>query len=283
MSAADDFIDDMIEHDMRLDMGGYHDMAGGGIGGIVPGIFFASCAAKVRKERFRRFFLTDGKRPEWMDGNGTWRGIDCLGRRHVANIAAKSRRSSGDYLPKVMELPDERPEDVLGAAFSGMRRHEAFEAVLDAELKRRRTHGVRWRRGGQRTGKKRRQTAATVRDAMTVRYRLMRQREQRRETRDEVRAAYAKGAADMRQRAARLVGERLGPAPMPPPCLPEGADYDLSELRARHDPDDWRQRDDVPKELADCERRRAAGAWRPFRADGRDAPRPVDRPAETGA
>lgn len=129
---------------MWLDMGGYHDMVGGGIGGIVPGIFFASCAAKVRKERFRRFFLTDGKCPEWMDGNGTWRGIDCLGRRHVANIAAKSRRSSGDYLPKVMELPDERPEDVLGAAFSGMRWHEAFEAVLDAELKRRRTHGVRW-------------------------------------------------------------------------------------------------------------------------------------------
>jgi hypothetical protein len=144
VSAADDFIDDMIEHDMWLDMGGYHDMVGGGIGGIVPGIFFASCAAKVRKERFRRFFLTDGKCPEWMDGNGTWRGIDCLGRRHVANIAAKSRRSSGDYLPKVMELPDERPEDVLGAAFSGMRWHEAFEAVLDAELKRRRTHGVRW-------------------------------------------------------------------------------------------------------------------------------------------
>lgn len=70
---------------------------------------------------------------------------------------------------------------------------------------------------------------------------------------------------------------------MPPPYLPEGADYDLSEFWARHDPDDWRQRDDVPKELADCERRRAAGAWRPFRADGRDAPCPVDRSAETGA
>ena len=131
-------------------------------------------------------------------------------------------------------------------------------------------------------GKKRRQTAATVRDAMTVQYRLMRQREQRRETRDEVRAAYAKGAADMCRRAVRLAGEHLGPAPMPP-CLPEGADYDLSEFWARHDPDDWRQRDDVPKELADWERRRAAGVWRPFRADGRDVPCPVDRSAETGA
>lgn len=86
----------------------------------------------------------------------------------------------------------------------------------------------------------------------------------------------------MRRRAARPAGECLGPAPMPP-CLPEGADCDLSEFRARRDPDDRRQRDDVPKELADCERRRAAGAWRPFRADGRDAPRPVDRSAETGA
>ena len=66
-------------------------------------------------------------------------------------------------------------------------------------------------------GKKRRQTAATVRDAMTVQYHLMRQREQYHETRDEVRAAYAKGAADMCQRAVRLVGEHLGPAPMPPP------------------------------------------------------------------
>ena len=117
---------------------------------------------------------------------------------------------------------------------------------------------------------------------MTVRYRLMRQREQHRETRDEARAAYAKGAADMCRRAVRPAGEHLGPAPMLP-CLPEGADYDLSEFRARHDPDDRRQRDDVPKELADCERRRAAGVWRPFRADGRDAPCPVDRSAETGA
>lgn len=133
-------------------------------------------------------------------------------------------------------------------------------------------------------GKKQRQTAATVRDAMTVQYHLMRQREQYHGTRDEVRAAYAKGAADMCQRAVRLVGGGyLGPAPMPPPYLPEGADYDPSEFWARHDPDDRRQWDDVPKELADCERRRAAGVWRPFRADGRDAPRPVDRSAETGA
>lgn len=131
-------------------------------------------------------------------------------------------------------------------------------------------------------GKKRRQTAATVRDAMTVQYHLMRQREQCHETRDEVRAAYAKGAADMCQRAVRLVGEHLGPAPMLP-CLPEGADYDLSEFWARHDPDDWRQRDDVPKELADCERRRAAGHRAPCRADDRDVPCPVDRSAETGA
>lgn len=131
-------------------------------------------------------------------------------------------------------------------------------------------------------GKKRRQTAATVRDAMTVQYHLMRQREQCHGTRDEVRAAYAKGAADMCRRAVRLAGEHLGPAPMPP-CLPEGADYDLSEFWARHDPDDWRQRDDVPKELADCERRRAAGRWTPCRADDRDAPCPVDRSAETGA
>lgn len=130
-------------------------------------------------------------------------------------------------------------------------------------------------------GEKQRQTAAT-RDAMTVQHHLMRQREQCRETRDEVRAAYAKGAADMRQRAARLAGGHLGPAPMPP-CLPEGADYDLSEFRARHDPDDWRQRDDVPKELAGCERRRAAGHWAPCRADDRDVPCPVDRSAETGA
>lgn len=131
-------------------------------------------------------------------------------------------------------------------------------------------------------GKKQRRTAATARDAMTVRHHLMRQREQRRETRDEVRAAYAKGAADMCRRAVRLAGERLGPAPMPP-CLPEGADYDLSEFRARHDPDDRRQWDDVPKELADCERRRAAGVWRPFRADGRDVPRAVAESARTGA
>lgn len=54
-------------------------------------------------------------------------------------------------------------------------------------------------------GKKQRQTAATVRDAMTVQYHLMRQREQYHGTRDEVRAAYAKGAADMCQRAVRLV------------------------------------------------------------------------------
>lgn len=131
-------------------------------------------------------------------------------------------------------------------------------------------------------GKKRRQTAATVRDAMTVQHRLMRQREQCHETRDEVRAAYAKGAADMRRRAVRLVGEHLGPAPMLP-CLPEGDGYGPSEFWARHDPDGWRQRDDVPKELADCERRRAAGRWTPCRADDRDAPRPVDRSAETGA
>lgn len=131
-------------------------------------------------------------------------------------------------------------------------------------------------------GKKQRQTAATVRDAMTVQYHLMRQREQYHGTRDEVRAAYAKGAADMCQRAVRLVGEHLGPAPMLP-YLPEGDGYDLSEFWARHDPDDWRQWDDVPKELADCEWRRAAGVWRPFRADGRDVPCPVDRSAETGA
>ena len=131
-------------------------------------------------------------------------------------------------------------------------------------------------------GKKQRRTAATVRDAMTVQYHLMRQREQCHGTRDEVRAAYAKGAADMCQRAVRPVGEYLGPAPMLP-YLPEGADYDLSEFRARHDPDDRRQRDDVPKELADCERRRAAGHWTPCRADDRDVPRPVDRSAETGA
>lgn len=123
-------------------------------------------------------------------------------------------------------------------------------------------------------GKKRRQTAATVRDAMTVQYHLMRQREQYHETRDEVRAAYAKGAADMCQRAVRLVGEHLGPAPMLP-YLPEGDGYGPSEFWECHDPDDWR--------LADCEWRRAAGVWRPFRADGRDVPCPVDRSAETGA
>lgn len=38
-------------------------------------------------------------------------------------------------------------------------------------------------------GKKRRQTAATVRDAMTVQYHLMRQREQYHGTRDEAQAA----------------------------------------------------------------------------------------------
>lgn len=120
-------------------------------------------------------------------------------------------------------------------------------------------------------GKKQRQTTATVRDAMTVQYHLMRQREQYHETRDEVQAAYAKGAADMCQRAVRLVGERLGPAPMLP-YLPEGGGYDLSEFWARHDPDDWRQWDDVPKELADCEWRRAAGVWRPFRAETATCP-----------
>lgn len=73
-------------------------------------------------------------------------------------------------------------------------------------------------------GKKRRQTAATVRDAMTVQYHLMRQREQYHGTRDEARAAYAKGAADMCQRAVRLVGEHPGPAPMLP-YLPEGDGY----------------------------------------------------------
>lgn len=57
-----------------------------------------------------------------------------------------------------------------------------------------------------------------------------------------------------------------------PPYLPEGADYDLSEFWARHDPDDWRQWDDVPKELADCEWRRAAGVWRPFRAETATCP-----------
>lgn len=86
----------------------------------------------------------------------------------------------------------------------------------------------------------------------------------------------------MCQRAVRLVGEYLGPAPMLP-YLPEGDGYGLSEFWARHDPDDWRQWDDVPKELADCERRRAAGHWTPFRADDRDVPCPVDRSAETGA
>lgn len=80
-------------------------------------------------------------------------------------------------------------------------------------------------------GKKQRQTAATVRDAMTVQYHLMRQREQYHETRDEVRAAYAKGAADMCQRAVRLAGEHLGPAPMLP-YLPEGDGYGPSELAA---------------------------------------------------
>ena len=100
--------------------------------------------------------------------------------------------------------------------------------------------------------------------------------------RDEVRAAYAKGAADMCQRAVRLVGEHLGPAPMLP-YLPEGDGYGPSEFWECHDPDDWRQWDDVPKELADCEWRRAAGHWTPCRADDRDVPCPVDRSAETGA
>ena len=131
-------------------------------------------------------------------------------------------------------------------------------------------------------GKKQRRTAATVRDAMTVQCHLMRQREQYHGTRDEVRAAYAKGAADMCRRAVRLAGEHLGPAPMLP-YLPEGDGYGPSEFRERHDPDDRRQRDDVPKELADCERRRAAGRWTPCRADDRDVPCPVDRSAETGA
>lgn len=117
---------------------------------------------------------------------------------------------------------------------------------------------------------------------MTVQYHLMRQREQYHGTRDEVRAAYAKGAADMCQRAVRLVGEYLGPAPMLP-YLPEGDGYGPSEFWECHDPDDWRQWDDVPKELADCERRRAAGHWTPCRADDRDVPCPVDRSAETGA
>lgn len=142
---ADDFIDDMIERDMFLDMDGRYDLVGGGVGGIVPKIFLASHAAKIRKERFRRFFLTDGKCPEWMDGDGRWRGIDCLGRRHVANIAAKSRATvCNAYLRQIMELPREGPGEALGKEFDGMEWQEAFEAVLDAELKRRRAHGIRW-------------------------------------------------------------------------------------------------------------------------------------------
>lgn len=164
MSAADDFIDDMIEHDMWLDMGGYHDMAGGGIGGIVPGIFFASCAAKVRKERFRRFFLTDGKCPERMDGNGTWRG-------NRPPRSPPRRQHSRQVAPLVGRLPAEGHGAARrapgGRAGSRLLRHEAARGVrggagrrAEAPQDARRTMvkggGNEWERSG---GRRRRRCA----------------------------------------------------------------------------------------------------------------------------
>ena len=284
MSAADDFIDDMIDRDERV----LDRIASLGVrtnSGNRPAHGLPHARRRRgspgTKERFDRFFRRDGGASEREVWKGGCQPATMMGRSTILDLL--ERLPSSDWLPgEIMEPPKEPPSERIGGRYASFGTwHEALKAVFEGEPKRRAAHGIRWRRETT-MGKKQRRTAATVRDAMTVRHRLMRQREQYRETRDEVRAAYAKGAADMRRRAVRPAGERLGPAPMPP-CLPEGADYDLPEFRARHDPDDRRQRDDVPKELADCERRRAAGRWTPCRADDRDVPCPVDRPAETGA
>ena len=285
MSMADDFIDDMIDRDERVP----DRIASLGVrtnSGDRPAHGLPHARRRRgspgTKERFDRFSRRDGGVSEREAWKGGCRPAAMTG--HSTMLDPLKRLPSSDRLPGgTLEPPKEPPSERIGgrhASFGAW--HEASKAAFEGEPKRRAAHGTRWRRETT-MGKKQRRTAATARDATTVRHRLMRRREQRRETRDEVRAACAKGAADMRRRAARPAGGRLGPAPMPPPCLPEGADCDPSEFRARRDPDGRRQRDDVPKELADCERRRAAGRRAPCRADDRDAPRPVDRPAETGA
>lgn len=132
-------------------------------------------------------------------------------------------------------------------------------------------------------GRKRDELAFAIAEAMTVQYHLERQREKyhegcfaRGEGEEHRRlAAYHCGKAEVSYAAVRMTGEHVGPEP-PIPYVPPNTSAD--GFWVMHDPDDWRQWDDVPEEFEGCEWRRSFGVWRPERRDQNDIPKRVEQP-----
>lgn len=77
-------------------------------------------------------------------------------------------------------------------------------------------------------------------------------------------AAHNEGRRKAAYDIVRSIGEHIGPAPdFPYPTA------DQSGFRACHDPDDWRQRPDIPKEYEGAQWARTMGRWHPVDENGK--------------